>query len=269
VPALAIVQLASDSFAARAAAQPGAIPFRVSPAWALAVYRALDRIAPAPYVEETLARAALQSGDPDAALRYAMRLPASAQRNEILARVAERQAQPVLALEYFFAAPDIDAVQMRVDAIGARDPAAAFDLERRLRDRLAALQTHPDAVAEADWRMGVLANRQAERVPAASRGAWASRALQSYELAYALAPFSSKYGLAAANQAYASGDDAGAERFYRQTVEQDPASADAVAGLGLVALRAGRRAEAETFLRRARGIDAGAPMVRVLERALE
>ena len=81
----------------------------------------------------------------------------------------------------------VNTLALRVDASGARDPAAAFDLERRLRDRLAALQTHPDAVAEADWRMGVLANRQAERVPAASRGAWASRALQSYELAYALA----------------------------------------------------------------------------------
>ena len=266
---LAIVQLASDSFAARAAAQPGSVPWRVSPAWALSVYRALDRAAPAPYVKETLARAALESGDPAAALRYATRLPASPERNEILARVAQRRAQPVLALEYFFAAPDIDEVQMHVDAIGARDPAAALDLERRLRDRLAALNTHPDAVAEADWRMGVIASREAERAAPAVRGAWNLRALQSYELAHSLAPFSSKYGLTAANQAYSNGDDADAGLFYRQTVEQDPGSADAVAGLGLVALRAGRRAQAENYLARARGIDARAQMVRVLERELQ
>ncbi len=233
------------------------------------IYRALDRVAPAPYVEATLARAALDDGDPAAALRYAMRLPPASERNELLARIALRESEPVLALEYFFAAPDIDAVQIRVDEIARHDPAGALELEERLRDRLADLQTHPDAVAEADWRMGVIASRASELArPGAERAAWNARALASYELAHSLAPFSSKYGLAAANQAYADGDGADASKFYRQTVEQDPGSADAVAGLGLIALEQGRRADAERYLTRARGIDRASPMAAVLERKL-
>ena len=88
-------------------------------------------MAPAPYVEETLARAALEDGDVAAAERYAMRMPAIPERNELLARVAERRGDETLAIEYFFAAPDIDAVQRRAGELAKRDPAAAFDLEAR------------------------------------------------------------------------------------------------------------------------------------------
>ncbi len=54
----------------------------------LAVYRMLDRIAPAPYVETSLSEEALTRGDAEAAERYALRLPASPIRDELLARVA-------------------------------------------------------------------------------------------------------------------------------------------------------------------------------------
>ena len=268
--ALCAVQLASDSFAA-SAARPGSLPRRVSPAWAMKVYGILDRVAPAPYVEETLARAALDGGDPAGALRYAVRLPPTPERNELLARVAQRQGEPILALEYFFAAPDIDAVQTRVDAIALRDPIAALELERRLRDRLEGLQTHPDALAEADWRMGLLAIEETWRLRpgGTQRADWNQRALRSFEVAHALAPFSARYGLAAANQAYATGNQAEALRLYSETLEQDPANADAIAGIGLVALQQGRRADAERYLSRARSIDANTPLVRALERGLQ
>ena len=267
---LGIVQFASYAFAAGVAA-PGALPTRISQAWALSVYRTLDRVAPAPYVEETLATAALQQNDPAQAQAYATRLPGTPERDELLARVASERNEPLLAIEYYFAAPDVDAVGLQVDRLDrAGDPVAALDLERRLRDRLAALTTHPDAEAEADWRMGVLAREASLDVPpGAKRDGWNRESLQDYELAHALAPFSSKYALAAANQAYSTGDDADAKRLYAQTVQRDPHSADALAGLGLVALRAGNRDEAERFLTSARDVEADAPMVRALERALQ
>ena len=102
---LAAVQFASDALHRNAAA-PGTLPRAIPENAALAVYRALDRIAPAPYVEETLARHALDEGNADAAERYATRLPASPVRDELLARVALVRGQKRLALEYFLAAPD-------------------------------------------------------------------------------------------------------------------------------------------------------------------
>ena len=83
----AVIQLASDGLAAVAAA-PRTLPTRVPPAFAIAVYSTLDRVAPAPYVETSLAQAALARGDAAAAERFALRLPASPTRDELLARVA-------------------------------------------------------------------------------------------------------------------------------------------------------------------------------------
>ncbi|MGA9946011.1 MAG: hypothetical protein WBP75_13340, partial [Candidatus Cybelea sp.] len=54
--AFGAIQLASDSLAAGAAVR-GTLPTRVPAGFGLTVYHALDRIAPAPYVEATLAQA--------------------------------------------------------------------------------------------------------------------------------------------------------------------------------------------------------------------
>lgn len=246
------------------------MPRHVSLRYALAVYRALDRIAPAPYVEIGLARQALQSDETDAAERYAVRLPRSPIRDELFAAIARQRAQPVLAVEYLLAAPDPDAIDRTAESLALRDPAAAYAMERLLEVRLARDGTHPDAVAQAYWEMGRFANRTAWRqIPGSSRQrAWLERGLGSFEAAAALAPFSERYLLEAANQADLLDERVQAQRFFARAADIDPASADAVAGLGVVAFQNGDRRAARAYLTQARRIDARALMVRALERDL-
>jgi tetratricopeptide (TPR) repeat protein len=270
VVAFAGVQAASDALTAGAAAA-GTFPPRVPVQLGLAVYGALDRIAPAPYVETTLAQADLARGDPDAALRHAVRLPASPIRDEILARIALARGQTGLAREYFLAAPDPDAVSASAEALAAGDPAAGYALERLLRFRLARMGTHPDAVAEASWRMGRLANREAWRqVPgSALQRAWLVRGLRDFESAVRLAPLSERYAMEDANQADLLGRRWRARELFAQAAAIDPASADAIAGLGVIAWQNGDRRAAAAYLTRARAIDAHALMVRALKRDIE
>ncbi len=269
VIALGAVQAASDAMTARVAAA-GTFPARVPERFGLAVYRALDRIAPAPYVEITLAQSALGRGDVDAAERYAVALPASATRDELLARVASARGQAELAREYFLAAPDPGAVNASAQTLAAGNPAAGYALERLLRSRLARIGTHPDALAQASWQMGRLANRQAWReVPgSALQRAWLRRALRDFEAAEQLAPLSERYVVEAANQADLLGRRGRARELFAHAAAIDPASADAIAGLGVVAWESGDPRAAAGYLRRAREIDAQALMVRALERDL-
>jgi len=267
--ALAKVQVASDSLTASAAAA-GTLPTRVPPSFGRLVYSWLDRLAPAPYVETTLAQDALARGDLYAAQRYALRLPASGVRDELLARVAERRGQRRLALEYFLAAPDAAAIEDTAELLAARDPAAAYRLESLLETRLALLGTHPDAVAEARWRMGRFANRAAWiAVPGSpAQFAWLRRALRDFEAAVALSPLSERYAIEAANQADLLADRKRAAALFTQALAIDPASADAVAGLGVIAFQSGDRAAAGRYLNRARALDPQSLMVRALERDL-
>jgi tetratricopeptide (TPR) repeat protein len=268
VGALGIVQLASYSLDS-AAASPGTLPTRIPVSLGLHVYRALDRIAPATYVESSLANHALATGDLDAAEHYALRLPASPTRDELLARIAQGRGQATLALEYDLAAADVESVQRAVETLASRDPVGAYVLESHLKDRLALLTTHPDAVAESYWMMGELANAAAERAAAGTaRSAWLERAVDDFEAAVALAPLSVKYVLSDANAAIALGRLARARERFAQGVDIDPASADSIAGLGVVALRRGDRSAARTYLLRARSLDARSGMVGELEREL-
>jgi Flp pilus assembly protein TadD len=268
--AMATVQLASYALDARAAV-PGSLPARVPLGFGLAVYRALDRIAPAPYVESTLAAQALASGDLAAAQHYALRLPASPTRDELLAQTASARGDTMLALEYDVAAPDVDAVAKAAALLAASDPQAGYRLELHLKERLALLTTHPDAVAEASWNLGEFANESAwrERSGSPAQTAWLRRALADFESAVALAPLSEKYALAAGNQAALLGDFVRAGQLFRQAAEIDPGGADALAGLGVAALAAGDRVQARAYLVRARALDPDATMVRALERDIE
>lgn len=267
--ALGKVQIASDSLTASAAA-PGTLPTRIPPSYGRLVYAWLDRLAPAPYVETTLAQDALSRGDADAAQRYALRLPASAVRDELLARVAQMRGQPQLALEYFLAAPDAGAVEAAAEALAARHPEAAYRLEGLLETRLGLLRTHPDALAEARWRMGRFANRTAWiAVPGSpTQFAWLRQALHEFEAAVALSPLSERYAIEAANQADLLADRNRAATLFAQALAIDPASADAVAGLGVLAFQSGDRAAASRYLNRARALDPQSLMVRALERDL-
>lgn len=264
-----MVQLASDALESNAAA-PDTMPRHIPVRFGLAVYRTLDRLAAAPYVEATLAQEALAVGDAAAAERYALRLPASPARNELLARVATMHGRTQLALEYFLVAPDPNAVTSSAAALAVRNPAAAYALEHLLKVYLSRNATHPDAVAEIDWEMGRFANRQAWRqVPgSALQRAWLQRAQRDFDAAVGLAPLSERYVVEAANQANVLGEHDRARKLFADAADVDPASADAIAGLGVVAWENGDRNAAARYLMRARSLDPSALMVRALENDL-
>ena len=266
VVGLGIIQVASDGLT-KSAAVPGSLPSYASPVFGLRVYEWLDAVAPAPYVEASLARTALVRGDINAAQHYAERLPASPTRNELLAQVARAQGRPVLAYEYFFAAPDVDEVQAEIFALSTTDPVRAYDNEVGFRDRLIALKTHPDAVADAYWLGGKIAVRVVwtQRYP---RAFWQQRALDNFETAEQLAPLNTKYILAAANQALVMYHLTEASRLYRHGVDVDPGNANAIAGVGIVTLRRGDRADALRYERRAQAIDPSSGLLHELEREL-
>jgi hypothetical protein len=234
----ALVQFASEAFNSGAAA-PAALPRHIPITFALRVYGALDESVPAPFVEATLSQWELDRGDLAAAERYALRLPPAAARNELLARIALRRGDRVLAGEYFFAAPDIAAMTREVTQIARTDPVGAYMLERQVRQRLAALQTHPDAVAEAHWRMGVLAASAARRFPpgSARRNAWLHLGLGNEIRAVQLSPLSIKYLLEVAALEIALGDTPAARRWYHRALGVDPTSAAALKGIRALALR--------------------------------
>ncbi len=256
--AFGVVQIGSDALYARAA-EPGSLPTRIPLRTGLAVYRLLDRIAPAAYVEDTLGNEALAHGELARAQRYALRMPASSRRNDLLARIALARGQHVLAQEYFFVAPDVDAMEREIRRLSARDPARAYDLQRRFVARLRTLGTHPDAVAEGYWHAGIIAEQLGRP----------QDALAQYERAMHLAPLNAKYVLAAANQAFSMHDDAAAEPLYRHALDVAPGSANAIAGLGIMALHRGDRATALADAARARALNPNAGMLHELERELQ
>lgn len=229
---LGIVQAASDAFNASASSQ-GALPRRIPIGFALDVYRALDWVAPATYVETTLAQYELRRGDIASAQHYALRLPAIAVRNELLARIALARNDHVLAMEYFFAAPDVAALQREVLQIAVSDPVAAYEYERQVRNRLVSLRTHPDAVAEAYWESGYLAIACARRRGFSRRSSlqWLDRGLADEIAAVRLSPLSVKYLLAAGTIELRLGNAHAARHWYRRALSVDPSSAAALNAL--------------------------------------
>jgi Flp pilus assembly protein TadD len=89
--------------------------------------------------------------------------------------------------------------------------------------------------------------------------------MENFQAGIQLAPLSEKIALAAANQAVLLGDLTRARKLFAHAADVDPASADAVAGLGVVAYQLGDPASARAFLIRARRLDSNALMVRALE----
>jgi tetratricopeptide (TPR) repeat protein len=161
-------------------------------------------------------------------------------------------------------------VQAAAQRLAVTDPQGAYALERLLEVRLSRRATHPDAVAQAQWQMGLFANQVAWRkVPGSeTQRAWLRIALPAFESAVALAPLSERYAIAAANQADLLVERSRAEALFARASDIDPGSADAIAGLGVVALQRGDRAAAIIYLTRARALDPKALMVSALERDL-
>jgi tetratricopeptide (TPR) repeat protein len=259
------VQAASSAFASAAAA-PYSVASHVPLRFATAVYGTLLRIAPAPYVTSTLAAYALERGDAAGAHAYALSLPASPVRDDLLARAAASSGDAALAYEYYLAAPDVVAVESYVQSVASHDPASAYGLEATLSRRLAVSGTHPDGVAETQWQMGLLANRRAWReIPdSPAQGAWLGRAMIAFQRALDLAPLSDRYAIAAANQAMLLGQIERSKALFAQAERSNPGSADAIAGLGVVAYQEGDVRAATIALARAQRIDPNALMVRAL-----
>lgn len=215
-----------------------------------------------------LAQDALRRGDAAAALLHAKRLPPSPERDEMLGRVAVARGDVAEARRYFLRAADVDAVQRDIDRLSAAQPAAAYALEKALRDRLQTLTTHPDLVAEANWHLGVLATLQAE-VQSPQRRYWLVRGMRDYRRALAMSPLSEKYILSAGTQALRVHDAASARRYFLRAIDIDPGSADAYAGLGVADERLGDRAAAEREAAHSRALDPHSSFLRKLERAIQ
>lgn len=255
--ALAAIQIASDAIFSSAAA-----PYSVAAAVPLpvgtAIYRIVSRLGPAPYVEDMLARAALREHNLQSAQRYARRLPLSAARSELFARIAEQRGDQRGALQAYLRAGDVAAINRQVAALAAHDPRAAYALELRLNKHLAQSATHPDAVAESLWQLGVLAAEQGRPM----------LAMTNYRRAIALSPISGKYLIAAGFQALALSALPEAAHDFSRAVEVDPASADAYAGAGLVALRMGDRTSAMRDAARSRWLNPSSHALATLQAAL-
>lgn len=261
------MQVASDSLFSFEGARTS-LPAHFLPTTGQRLYLAVERVAPAPYVESMLAQYALARGDLDGAKTFAKRLPPSPLRDEMLGRIAATRGDVSAARRAFLQAGDVDAIQREVDRLTLVRPDEAYQLEKALRDRLQTLTTHPDLVAEANWHLGVLATLQAEtRSP--KRRYWLQRGMRDYGRALALSPLSEKYILSAGTQALRVHDPASAKHYFMRAIDLDPGSADAYAGAGLADERLGDRASAQREAARSRALDPHSSFLRKLERAIQ
>ena len=262
---LGTVQLGSDALFANAAV-PESLPHAIPKAWGGAIYRAIDRIAPAPYIARELGRDALRSGDAAAATAYAVTLPSGGARDALLASIERARGDDATAIEYELAGLDLPRLRARIDALAKAHPRAAYALALRLRERLASATTHPDALANADWRCGMLATSAVYR--GHRRALWNSRARRAFLAAARMAPYDNTYALSVAAYFFRTNDNARARRWYRRVVTLNPASADGWSGLGSIALREGDLPAARRYLATALRYNPRAASARILSRKL-
>ena len=254
----AFVQLGSDAVFARAAA-PVSLPALLPPGSGTRVYEALERVAPLPFVEAMLTGDALQRGDLATASAHAARMPAGTPRNEAEARIALARGRHDEAVRRFLEAGDAAALQADVLQLMQTGRAPeAYALEERVRRRLAASKTRPNAVADSWWRLGRLALRMNDM----------QQADGDYARARALAPFNTKYLIDSGTLALQRRRSDAARALFARAAEIDPGSADAVAGMGLAELERGDEAGAAKLAERAEHLSARAPLVLRLQRRL-
>jgi tetratricopeptide (TPR) repeat protein/O-antigen ligase len=254
----ALVQLGSDAIFARAAA-PASLPAHLPPGLGTRVYEALERVAPLPFVEAMLTDDALQRGDLAAAGAHAARMPAGTLRNEDEARIALARGRHDEAIRRFLEAGDAAALQADVlQLVQTGRAPEAYALEERVRQRLAASKTRPNALADSWWRLGRLATRMHD-LPQAEA---------DYARAHALAPFNTKYLIDSGTLELQQHRGDAARALFARAAEIDPGSADAVAGMGLAALERGDEAGAVKLAERAERLSARAPLVLRLRRRL-
>jgi len=263
---LAALQLASDAIFSRAAAA-GSLPAHIGLSWGTGIYGAIERVAPAPYVDAMLAKAALDRHDLSGAQSYARVLPDSPARAELLGQIAQARGDEAQAYRYFVAANDVFAIRREVDHLAKRDPAGAYALEMRLKDALSHTATHPDALADSYWELGRLATQRGYADPVA-RHAWFEEG-RDYSEAVNLAPLTEKYLIAAGSQELNLEQPARARAYFKRALDQNPASADAYAGLGVSAFRLGDVAAARQYERSGRAYDPHSHFLHTLQALLK
>jgi Tfp pilus assembly protein PilF len=261
------VQLASGAIFSRAAA-PASLPANLPRDLGIRTYSGIERVAPAPYVEAMLAQASLERGDLQRAQSYAERLPQSPARADLLGRIAQAGGDQAAAQRYFLAANDVFAIRGEVNRLAKRDPVSAYNLELRLTRRLQSAATHPDALADAYWELGRLATQRGY-LDAGQRRAWFKTGMHDYVEAVALAPFSERYLIYAGSQALNLDDPRQARVYFKRAADQNPASADAYAGLGVAAFRTGDAAKARTYALLSRSYDPHSHFLHTLEALLK
>lgn len=220
-----------------------------------------DRYMLVPAQRLVAARRALAEGKAAQARRELAALPASPDRMALEAQLAEQEGDQRRALALYLAAGDLEGlnrVLARRQAQG--DLRGALSLQLEIVRRLAASRTQSDALADAWWRLGQIYAALGYKEP--SRGVLFRRqALEAYERALALAPFSQTYLLNAGYQAFDLGESARAGALFARAHDADPKSVNALVGLGRVALLRGDRASAGGYLAAAQAIDPSLPDV--------
>ena len=209
-----------------AAAAPVRFPSRVPLGFGLAVYRALDRVAPAPYVETTLAAEALaQATSTRRTLRATAAGVARSRRSARARRAGARRT--ALALEYFLAAPESRGAVGSGRAGGARSG-------RRLRlERCFKSAWRADDPSRRGGRSVLATSGDSQidapgaRVPASTaQRAWLRASAGDFEAAVHSRRSPSDTPLSEANQADVLGDDARAARLFaqrrRRSIRQAP-----------------------------------------------
>ncbi len=237
-------------------------------AFGVRIYTAIERATPAGYVEAMLAQAALERRDLERAQWYAMRLPESPARADLLGRIAQAHGDAAAAQRYFIAANDVFAIRSEVNRLARRDPVSAYGLEFRLKDRLQRAATHPDALADTYWELGRLATQRGY-VDVANRRAWFETGMRDYTEAVKLAPLAEKYLIVAGSQALNLDDPARARLYFKRAADENPASADAYAGLGVAAFRMGDAAKARIYEQLSRSYDPHSHFLHTLEALLK
>ncbi len=258
VAAAAFVQLGSDAMFARIGA-PVSLAAHLPAGFGTRVYETLERVAPLPFVEAMLTDDALRRGDLAAASVHAARMPAGTLRNEDEARIALARGRHDEAIRRFLEAGDAAALQADVLLLMQTGRAPeAYALEQRVRQRLAAATTRPNALADSWWRLGRLALRMND----------VRQAEDEYARARALAPLNTKYLIDSGTLALQRHHGDAARALFARAAEIDPAGADAVAGMGLAALERGDRADAAKLAERAQHLNGRAPLAIRLQQRL-
>ena len=208
----ASLQFASSALFSRYGA-PVSLPRHLPEELGVRIYDRITSVVALPVVDLYLTNDALFRHDLPAAEKYADRIPAGPPASETRARVAMAQGKTAEAFRLYLDAGDDQALQSYV-AMRARDGSLreAHELERLIRDRLAAAGTRPNALADSWWELGNLASALGNLREAAD----------DYDRAIALAPLNTKYLKESGKLALHRHDWRKAAALFTRAAEIDP-----------------------------------------------